>query len=94
MQFAMCKASFSIDTTEFELRTLTPLLMTSKQFGFVFWVRRLTKWQYKHFNAAIYIRPNIQNQKLYTFYCLWVYKHEQRSERNEHEVITSAQQPE
>ena len=35
--------------------------------------RRLTKWQYKHFNAAIYMRPSIQNQKLYTFYCLWVY---------------------
>ena len=48
--------------------------MTAKHFGFVFCrARRLTKWQYKHFNAAIYGKPSIQNQKLHTFYCLWVY---------------------
>ena len=29
-------------------------------------LQSLTKWQYKHFNAAICLSPSIQNQKLYT----------------------------
>ena len=85
MPFAMCKASFDSnywiwtkDLNSFITSSLWDLIVSVPDhclsFYFVFCrVRRLTKWQYKHFNAAIYIRPIIQNQKLYTFYRLWVY---------------------
>ena len=52
-----------------KLRTITPLLMSAKQLMYYLFCKaiRLTKWHNKHFNATIYIRPSIQNQKMYIF---------------------------
>ena len=65
MPFVSNKSSFFfIGKTEFQLKAITPLLITAKQLVFVFCkARRLAIMPKTHFNANIYIRPNIQKRK-------------------------------
>ena len=67
MSFAMYKASFEW-TCWFQIKDRNSIMNDCKTITFVFCkARRLTTWRKKPFNATIYIRPSIQNQKLYTF---------------------------